>query len=105
MLYADDTALMYSSDDANDISENLNNNLSNVGSWLRSNMLSLNVSKTKYMICGTIKRIDKFSNVKLSIDGDDIERVSTVKYLGTWIDPLLQWDMMTMFLIHSVLVL
>ena len=72
VLYADDTALMYSSDDANDMSENLNNNLSNVGSWLRSNKLSLNVSKTKYMICGTKKRIDQFSNVKLSIDGDDI---------------------------------
>ena len=28
----------------------------------------------------------------LSIDGDDIERVSTFKYLGTWIDPLLKWD-------------
>ena len=92
VLYADDTALMYSSDDANDMSENLNNNLSNVGSWLRSNKLSLNVSKTKYMICGTKKRIDQFSNVKLSIDGDDIECVSTFKYLGTWIDPLLKWD-------------
>ena len=87
VLYADDTALMYSSDDANDMSENLNNNISNVGSWLRSNKLSLNVSKTKYMICGTKKRTDQFSNVKLSIDGDDIERVSTFKYLGTWIDP------------------
>ena len=42
------------------------------------------------MICGTKKRIDQFSNVNLSIYGDDIERVS--KYLGTWIDPLLKWD-------------
>ena len=43
VLYADVTVLMYSSDDANDMSGNFNNNLSNVGTWLRSNKLSLNM--------------------------------------------------------------
>ena len=92
VLYADDSAIMFSSDNADEMSSVLNDDLLSVEKWLKRNKLSLNVSKTKYMICSTERSVQNFSNVSLSIHDTEIERVTSFKYLGTWIDPILKWD-------------
>ena len=92
VLYADDTALMFSSNDSNELAVNLNSNLKKVNDWLQMNELSLNISKTKYMVCGTSQRIHKFDDVSLSVGENEIERVDTFKYLGVWFDPIFKWD-------------
>ena len=72
VLYANDTALTYSSDEANDISEKINNNLSNVGIWLRSNKLSLNRYLTRLFFetyltggGGVVATSNKFSIIRV----------------------------------------
>ncbi len=92
VLYADDTALMFSSNDKNVLNINLNNNLKQVSEWLQRNKLSLNIAKTKYMICGTRQCIENFDNMSVLINDSEIEQVQTFKYLGIWFDPLLKWD-------------
>ena len=57
ILFADDTTLISTlcsivNEDSteNDLSNNINNELNKVQEWLYANKLSLNISKTKYMV-------------------------------------------------------
>jgi len=49
-MYADDTSLTLSAYDPTTLEEKLNKDLEEVQKWLKSNKLTLNVKKTKYMI-------------------------------------------------------
>ena len=52
-MFADDTQIATSSDDIKVITETLNRDLNNVANWLSANKLTLNNSKTEYMIIGS----------------------------------------------------
>ena len=80
-MYADDTVLFLSTDNPTDIFTKLHPDLTAVTSWLKENHLSLNVSKTKFMVYGTNAIRKRFAGTSLDLDGDGIERVST---LSTW---------------------
>lgn len=49
-LFADDTNLTASGDSINDIEVTVNSNLENLKNWLMANKLSLNVTKTEFML-------------------------------------------------------
>ena len=53
--FADDTTVFTSNSDINDIHASVNRELVGVDNWLRTNRLSLNVSKTSYMIISNQK--------------------------------------------------
>ena len=59
-----------------------------VADWFVSNQLSLNTDKTCYQMY-THKRLDV--EVSVIIDGAEIIRANTVKYLGVFIDEDLKW--------------
>ena len=44
-MYADDTSLMFASDSVTHINDCVNDDLSNLKSWIQANKLSLNVDK------------------------------------------------------------
>ena len=50
VLFADDTNILLSGDDVKEISKTLSKQLDKLNSWFAVNKLSLNVSKTNYMI-------------------------------------------------------
>ena len=52
-MYADDTVLFLSSKDVNHIVGKINSDLVKVDDWLSTNKLSLNVSKSTFMLSGT----------------------------------------------------
>ena len=54
-LYADDTALMLSGMELNDLNKSVNKELSKVESWLNANKLSLKYPKTKYLLIKTLR--------------------------------------------------
>ena len=55
--------------------------------WLISNKLTLNSTKTEFMLIGSRQKLSTLSNpLKLSIDNVAIEHVSSVKSLGILID-------------------
>ena len=64
--------------------------MNNVGDWLISNKLTLNIDKSKYMIIHRKKNkiSDEFS---LAINGSKLERCKQYKYLGVFIDDKLTW--------------
>ena len=99
-VYGDDTVLFLSTDNPTDISTKLHSDLTAVNSWLKENNLSLNVSKTKFMVYGTNAIRKRFLGTSLDLDGEEIEHVSSFKYLGVVFDEGLTWDEHIKF-IHS----
>ncbi len=59
IIYADDTSLsttleiILKKDNSTSMQNTINNELVNINDWLKLNKLSLNIQKTKYMICQT----------------------------------------------------
>ena len=102
ILYADNTTLLgplctfKNNTDVSDnditVSSNINNELDKIGEWLAANKLSLNASKTKYMLFHFPQR--NVSNIELTLKIDDhpIERVSDFNFLGTTITETLDWS-------------
>lgn len=89
-LFADDTVLFVAGDNINECFDIMNAELSNFSEWLRWKKLQLNVNKTKCMIV-TTRRIHNYSG-SVQIDGEEIERVETIKYLGVMLDEKLNFN-------------
>ena len=92
-MYADDTHITYAYVDVNSIQLNLNHDLGNLNKWFISNKLTLNTAKTEYMLIGLRQKLSTLSSQpELSIDNVPIEKVTTVKSLGIFIDENLRWQ-------------
>ena len=65
----------------------LNRDLSNIHKWLLCNTLTLNTTKTEFMLIGSRQKLNTLSeSLELSIDNVPIKQVSTTKSLGILID-------------------
>lgn len=92
-MYADDTHLTFASDNVDDIESHLNEDLANVTKWLISNRLTLNQSKTEFMLIGSRQRLNTFQSVpNLAINGKLVKQVPHAKSLGVHIDENLSWN-------------
>ena len=92
-MYADDTHITYAYVDVNSIQLNLNHNLGNLNKWIISNN-TLNTAKTEFMLIGSRQKLTTLSSQpELSIDNIPMEKVTSVKSLGIFIDVNLRWQM------------
>ena len=94
-MYADDTTLSTTIDSSNEdttknITSEINNELSKINEWLKINKLSLNKSKTKYMI--SKKQRANIVKPILQIDGINIESVDHFNFLGLTLDSRMTWN-------------
>ena len=92
ILYADDTSLISKSIDFNkqlDI-EKLNTELNNILSWLSINKLSLNVTKTKYMIFTPKNKILNLPHI--TNNNEPIQNVSDFSFLGILLNEHMSWQ-------------
>ena len=64
----------------------LNRILDNTSLWYAANKLSLSPDNTRYSIFGNCS-----SNIKLHLNGKEIEKTESVKYLDLLIDDQLKW--------------
>ena len=88
IMYADDTILMMTGNNLDELERRMNRKLEQISEWCRFNKLSLNASKCNYMLL-TNKRILSDPNIK--IDGAQINRVHDTKYLGIHLDENLKY--------------
>lgn len=89
-MYADDTALFYSSKST--LESKINSDLNIVGDWLNSNQLTLNISKSKFMLIGSSKKLQRNLNrIDIIIMGKSLESVNSFNYLGIVINANLSW--------------
>ena len=84
-LFADDTNIYYDSHDLKSLEKIINKELEKLHEWLCLNRLSLNISKTNFVIFHA-KGKPKNTVVTLLINKKAIDEESYVKYLGILID-------------------
>ena len=96
VIYADDSTLTTTlnalgHDIDNEVSNTINSELNNIHTWLKLNLLSLNISKTKAMVFHTPQR-SRLILPNIEIDNVPIEFVDTFDYLGITFDKHLNWN-------------
>ena len=88
ILYADDTVVYYSGKISEEVIKTLNDDLQELGKWIKENNLVINIEKrkTEFLLYGTVKRIsmpqqnDKEINVIFS--GKNLNQSASYDYLG-----------------------
>ena len=86
ILFADDTNLFFSSKSIKDLQNIINTELDKLSNWFRIIKLSINVSKTKFILFGRRSKFCCNPNFCLKIDSKIIEQVKSTKFLGIFID-------------------
>ena len=91
IIYADDTFLINTSLNLNKTEDiaTLNNEFNKIYQWLTINKLTLNISKTKYMIFTSKNRTPVTCSLK--VNDIQIEKVSEFSFLGITLDDNLTW--------------
>ena len=90
ILFADDTNLFISHNDPDYLNDTLNSELNNLSTWFAANRLSLNLSKTNFMVFKPRQKKQLFE-FHVSIDEQPIPSVSETMFLGVFIDDNLRW--------------
>ena len=83
-LFADDTNIYFDASDLVLLEKIVNKELQMLYEWLCLNRLSLNISKTNFVIFHAINKANH--NVTILINKQAIDEVKYVKYLGILID-------------------
>ena len=97
IMFADDTNILCSNNDLNILMNTINAELMLLSDWFKANRLSLNISKTNYMLFGYKKYLLNNQNSEdniglcLKIDNVDIIRVKSTKFLGVILDEKFTW--------------
>ena len=104
ILYADDAALLLDDENVKRLKRTVNRELKLLDDWLISNKLTLNMSKTHYMLISntnvlTVKDRKKF---KLTIRKYTLHEVDHIKYLGVILDNKLNWNQHIAYLVTKL---
>ena len=97
LLFADDTTLQISSSNVHELYETANRELITVSEWFKANKLTLNISKTKYILFRKSNMKVDFSKFILNIDNCPVDRIgsgckeTSFKFVGIKIDEFLQF--------------
>ena len=92
-MYADDTHLTCAGDCVDNRQLYLNLDLENVHNWLRANKVTLNRTKTEFMLIGSRQRLSTLTDSPtITINDNQVSQVTTAKSLGVTIDNKLDWS-------------
>jgi len=104
-LFADDTNIFVIASDLRVLFTLANEIVNNVYQWLVCNKLTINFDKTNYMIFKPTSIINnEITNLNLSLNINNVllDRTSSTKYLGVWLDEKLNWDIHVAQLIKKI---
>ena len=100
ILYADDTDMFMSSKDFSELQNVVNENLASISDWLQANRLSINVKKTNIMIW--TPKSKSLPNIDIKMDGQSIDVVNEIKFLGVILDDKLSWSKHIQYISNKV---
>lgn len=89
-MFADDTNILKSSSDLKTLIEDMNEDANKLYIWFNANKLSLNLSKTYFIIFSKSTKL-RTSGLKIKIANIEIEQKQTTLFLGIHIDANLNW--------------
>ena len=90
IMYADDITLFYSAKSLQTVEPCLQKCINETITWLKSNKLAVNPSKSNSMLIGTRQRIKKYT-LNISINDCTVKFTNTFNLLGVIIDNNLSW--------------
>ena len=76
-LYADDTVIYFYSSSSQELSDNLDRDLLAIAKWLNNHKLTLNLEKTKCMLVGSNRKLERKMAVIVSIFDHNVNNVNT----------------------------
>ena len=98
IVYADDTTVLISGKSLTEVKQHCNDILTRFYNYFTLNKLSINASKTKYMVYKpqlrgkNRKQLHDSSNCKIEMNGFPLEQVQTIKFLGVVMNDSLTWN-------------
>ena len=92
VMYADDTVIYFSANCCPSIEYHLNADLANLAECFNNNYLTLNTSKSKFVLFGGGRRLQTCQGINLVIDHENLESEDSIKYLGVVIHKNLTWN-------------
>ena len=95
ILFADDTTLYKTHRNVKYLYKKLNEDINTLTDWFHANKLSLNLSKTTYMLFKPHGSTENLENHHLICDNNLIQKVNVMKFLGLNIDENLNWSQHT----------
>ena len=90
ILYADDSAILFSHSNPSIISNKLGKVLENCSDWLVDNRLSLHLGKTECILFGPSRKLSTVGDFEVKCHDHVIKSSNQVKYLGVRIDKFLK---------------
>ena len=91
ILFADDTNIFATANNTVSLMHKINVKLAKLFTWFCANKLSLNISKTNYIIFGNKHKFQLGADFKILINNLVVARVTESKFLGVIIDDCLNW--------------
>ncbi len=95
ILFADDTTIYITGPNRNQLFSNMKNDIASLIEWFQANKLSLNLSKTNYMLFTPprLQLVDQYDSDLCNLDfgSDIIVEVPSFKFLGIHLDSQLSW--------------
>jgi exonuclease III len=91
ILFADDSNVFISHKSYEYLIHMVNRELSFVSDWFKANKLSLNVNKTNYILFSSHRKTQPQQKGIIQIDNIDIPQVTSVKFLGVYVDQHMTW--------------
>ena len=91
-IFADDTGIFFHSSNIDLLIETAKLILKKVNEWFAANKLTLNISKTSYVIFKSKRLTNINMPNSISIENMEIHRESQVSYLGLILDEHLDWN-------------
>ena len=91
VLFADDTRVYTSGNNIRVLKDSIKHDLEVLVDWFRANKLSLNLSKTNFILFRPKGKKNDI-NITLTYENVDIKQEKVTKFLGIYLDEHLNWD-------------
>ena len=85
-ILADNMAFYFHENSPTNLQSKLNADLAAITSSLHDNKLTLNVTKSKFMVIGGRSKHSQFNDIAIVANNDQLENVTKFKYLGVIIN-------------------
>lgn len=92
LLFDDDTAIHCSPSSTTALQIKLNNDLCRLKDRLNLHKLTLNISKSKFMLISGTKQLHSFSSIEPSFNDNGLEEECSHKHLGMITNQTLSWS-------------
>ena len=101
-MLADDTNLFFNNASYTELFKKANEELHQVDSWLTANKLTFNIEKTKVTTFKTCNSPPVPPHFEITINGNALDEVTSIRFLGVTIHEHLTWKSYTKLLLKKL---